>query len=500
MKKCTKKWFIFGFILFSLVLFNKQIVNAEEAILSADFSMSSGIHDEYNTVFDLPLDGSVKLNVTLKDTGTIPGLVDISIIKIDDYSSAQTVIKKITGVSSSQGIKDLNIDLSAGKYYVKSILYNEISDISETSIDVNLSISLNNLPAPENITKLNAQNIIKTSDLKDKYDKIVLGGEENELILPFTATQGGKLSFVMAYEDFTYSSMTAQVYQDKDCTKKLGKAVNIDSSTDTDNVYLDLPKKGTYYVKFKLNDDYSIYDYSTFKVQLIIYNTGDRTLTNNVVYYSYQESKSKEITYKVYAPKNGLITIDTGFFGIEDVVDISYQLYDSKKNKLSLRSTYVTDGDDAGKKYSDSKYYTVKKGTYYIKVKITSGVYAIRYTFGAKSDGAGTKKSNAKKLKVGGAAVSGYITAADKTSNIEWYTFTLKSDGNFKAVVDYKSDNIFRYDLLDSKGKLLYSVNCQEGFYISNIHSSYYMKGTYYLKVYKLDKQGSVSYNINIEH
>lgn len=124
----------------------------------------------------------------------------------------------------------------------------------------------------------------------------------------------------------------------------------------------------------------------------------------------------------------------------------------------------------------------------------------ISYSIKAETN-AGKSKSNAKLMKVQQTMAEGYFTSADKSSKVDWFKFTLKSDQYVQLYMSYFLDGEFDYEIIDSNGKVLYQlsheVGSSEGYYDTWCGKNF-KKGTYYIKVYKKGNFSSVNYVFKI--
>jgi hypothetical protein len=498
-KKKLSKVLVLCFVFIIAILGNGIIARAEEELLSMSFYLPMDNVSDFSDIFKMPEDGSVRLNVTMKDTGTIPGKMDFIIKKKDNNQEYTQVVKTITGVVSEQGIKDLDIDLSKGDYLIEYVLYNDIGDdLSNTSVKLKAVITLNDppaLPAPKNIPQLTTQTVATQNDIKDKSDTIILGGETNELVLPFTTKQIGGILASVKETDYSYQTLTAGVYKDKECTAQIGEDMVLTNGDEVGVLTATLSKKGTYYLKFVL-EGYDIqYEYHKFNVTLISVGSETKTLTANKVYTEYQDANKS--TFKINVPKSGLVTILTqGIINGESQYNL--QILDKNKKKITKVSNVKNGETEDGKYGSAEKYYTLQKGTYYVQVESSSKYFYVRYIFNERTDQSGKKKASAKVLKPGGASAKGYLLNSDATDNGDWYKITVSTYAS-EIQVEYKLDGAAKYVFYDSKGKVKYSSDLNGGYYTFSHYENYYFdKGTYYVKIYKADKNSSMAYTIKV--
>lgn len=444
----------------------------------------------------MPKDGKIKLNISVKDTGTVPGNLTFAIQT--EYSEDSIKIKEITGITSAQGITDMEIELSEGTYYFYYKMNNDTGDLSDTSLYVNCEVNI--LPtASVNISKLSTYDITTFEDItKDGYDKIQFGETDMDLVLPFSADQAGGLIISMAENTRNYDYLDALLYEDQECTKPIGKSFTLEAGDEPINILRYISKKGTYYIKFTLSSS-DLVGITAFKVKLYTISSETRTLVSGKGTIAYQDSNSNKITYKVIVKNSGLLQLLVTPYDNSKGGMASFQLLDGNKKKLTKNNEVISNWNSEGAYDPVLKYYNVTKGTYYIQIDTSCGVYKFEYFFDKDVSEAGTKKSNAKLLKLGGKIAQGYFTISDKTTKVDWYKFTIPSSQYVKVILAYQSDGEIEYDIIDSKGKIIWDRNNEkerpQGSYYNWVEHNY-SKGTYYIKVYKGSNTSSFSYGV----
>jgi hypothetical protein len=450
---------------------------------------------KYNAFdFTMPKDGKIKLNISVKDSNTVPGSLTFAIQT--GYSKDSTKIKEIKSITSTQGIIDMEIELTKGKYYLYYELNNETGDFSNTSLDLSCRVDI--LPTiPENISELSTHKIASFDDItKDGYDEIKFGDKDMDLVLPFTTDQDGGLIISMAGKTGNYNNLIARIYEDDACTKQVGNEFTLESWKGSIEIDKSLPAKGTYYIKFTMDSSNPL-GITSFNVKLYTISSEARTLVSGKPTVVYQNSTDKKIIYKIVVKNAGLLQFmitpyDNSNGGVANI-----QLLDKNKKKLTKSDKVISYFNTEGTYDPIMKYYTVTKGTYYLQVNTDCNVYELEDMFTKGVSQAGSNKSNAKLIKVGGKAAEGYFTISDKTTKIDWYKFTVSSSQYVKLTLGYQLDGEIVFEILDSKGKVLWNSNdeteCLEGFYY-HWAGKEYSKGTYYIKVYKGSNLSSFTY------
>ena len=145
-------------------------------------------------------------------------------------------------------------------------------------------------------------------------------------------------------------------------------------------------------------------------------------------------------------------------------------------------------------------YYGVKKGTYYVKVRSSMGIYSISYSFQKVKDNGAAKKADATALSVGGKAMSGVVLADSKDTTAEYFKFTLKESTKIEIKVSGNTNNTMRFEIESDSVNILFN-----NLRISNVKKEDSMKftkalpkGTYYIKVYKGTSGTSGNYSVQV--
>ncbi|WMJ86687.1 PPC domain-containing protein [Anaerocolumna sp. MB42-C2] len=320
---------------------------------------------------------------------------------------------------------------------------------------------------------------------KIKTYKVYVPGDTKEVILPITFDQKG-LFICSAQLSEEYESVYGdfKIYADEACTSEI--------RYDSYNSEAKILKKGTYYLKFSVNDYASdtAPDSYIFAFASQFLNGTDRILKDKAWVCSGNTDTQKPIYYKLTVPKTGSITV----------------------NVESQYSSYVTLLSSSKKALSDKTYsslansnvcFAVNKGTYYLKVESSAELFRVKYTFKAISDGSGTSKAKAKKLTAG-KSLAGIVTATDKTGKVDWYKVTLtKSQAVKITFTGSVSSGKIKLDfygggISGSITETLDTVDEDASFAAETLTSTKLPKGTYYIKITKGTKNTSGFYNIKL--
>jgi hypothetical protein len=480
--------------------------------LILDYKEVSANTNEYSTLitldnrtkqeafsFSMPKNGKIKLNIDVKDKDTVPGILTFAIQK--DHSKNSEKTKEITGITSTNGVKDLEIELAEGLYYFYYELTSASGDLSDTTLGLNCIAEI--LPSiGNNISELSVHSINSFDDItKDGYEEINFGdeAEQIDLVLPFTVDAAGGILIFLKQENYS-KDLEAGIYQDLECTRPVGDGFLLDAFDDSADAEIAIPKKGTYYVKFTYNKYSYSYGIKTYKVKIYSISGEDRTLSDGKATVAYQVSDKDKIIYKFNIKDTKLLGFRIVPYDNSSGASAYFRLLDKHKKQLTGKS-YVASLQNIESKYDPiDKYYTVDKGTYYLEVDVSCSIYKLESKVFDVNKQAGSSKSKAKVLKNKGSAAEGYFTVSDKTSKADWYKFSATSSRQYiNFTIGYIHDGDIIFQILNSKGEILYDASeetgYEEGSYYHWVEKSY-SKGTYYVKVFKGSKNSSCVYTV----
>ncbi len=318
-----------------------------------------------------------------------------------------------------------------------------------------------------------------------KTYRVYVPGAEKELVLPINFKQKGIwICTSEITDDALATNAYFKIYADEACTKEIYYSI-------TDKIAT-IPVKGTYYIKFGVNDtSETAPENYIFAFSSSFISGEDRSLKDKVWAFTGSPDTSKPVYYKLTTTKPGSLTVN---------VDSDY-------------SSYVTLLNSSKKAISDKTYYSsidnkvcfaVAKGTYYLKLDSISDLYRIKYTFKAVADTSGTSKAKAKKLTAG-KAVAGIVTATDKKGSVDWYKITLtKSQAvgiNFTGSVSSGKISLEFYggSISGSINEYINAVDSDASFGATAWGSDKLPKGTYYIKITKDSTITSGFYNLKLD-
>lgn len=291
-------------------------------------------------------------------------------------------------------------------------------------------------------------------------------------------SKGALIVNVADTQDTKYSMFTLTIYSDAQKKTKVGYSVSRFYGDKETQKNIEIPKDGTYTVVYELsrrNDPQEI----SFDVTYSEVLNKDQTLKKGETVVGYLSSNLKETLYKITIEETGYINVkmetDEPYGGV------AYMSFlDSKKKELE-KEEYVN------VQRKDTMYYGVKKGTYYIKVRSSLGIYSISYSFQKVKDNGAAKKADATTLSVGGKAMSGVILADSKDTTAEWFKFTLKESTKIEIKYSGNTNSNMRFEIeSDSVKFILGSFNITNAKKEDSAKFTKALpKGTYYIKVYK---------------
>ena len=326
-----------------------------------------------------------------------------------------------------------------------------------------------------------------TATLAGKNGNAAATAETTAVVVPVKMDYEGVLDLGVA-ASATTSSISATLYQDTNCTQAVGSSFSLS----TTNKFVDAKSytvgtPGTFYLKINwasvvpeqsVNVAVAAFGYAGSEVTLS--STPQLVFTGNGDVTKY---------HKLEVKSNGLVTLMGYSINNETFASLTANLCD--KNKNPLTTIYLSSSN----KYGD--YFTLKKGTYYVAVR-TSSPYQLQCNSVKGKDQSGASKKKAKVIKKG-KTVKGMVTLQDKTSKVDWYSFTLPKSS--KARINLKA-----YCTGSSRLKIEF-IPANKNYHVYNNTASFstgsypiktkkIRKGKYYIKITKLSKDYSGSYSL----
>lgn len=485
------------FLLILILMSNNKGALADSKINSTTINLDN-VTRQIAFDFDMPKDGIIKLNISVKDKDTVPGILTFAIQT--GYSKDSEKIKEITGITSTNGVKDLEIELKKGQYYFHYELSSTTGNLSDTVLGLNCEAEI--LPTiVNNISNLSIHNINSFKDItNDGYDEIKFGdtAQQMDLILPFTVDHAGDL-LISLKQSSSFEDLEAGIYQDKECTKPVGESFLLNAVDDSTNIERSIQEKGTYYMKFTYENE-NPSSITTFRVKLYSISNEERTLAPDQLTVAYQSSDNDKIRYKVDINNTKLMRFSITPYKNSKGGSAYFRLLDKNKKQLTNKSYVISEKNDKGKYDPIIKYYTAKKGTYYLEVSADCSIYQLQCDVTNVDNQAGSSKTKAILLKNNGKAAEGYFTISDRYSKVDWYKYNITKYGQYVGFsIGYMLDGNIKFEILNSKGKVLYDsskqTECLEGYYCHSVGGRY-LKGTYYIKVLKGSKNSSFYYAV----
>jgi hypothetical protein len=333
-------------------------------------------------------------------------------------------------------------------------------------------------------------NAYTTSKEDAVANTITFPEEEKTYSEELTLSKGALIINIADAQDTKYSMVTLTIYSDAQKKTRVGYVSRYYGDLETQKM-IEIPKDGTYTVTYELsrrNDPQEI----SFNVNYCEVPNKDQTLKKGESVVGYLSYNLKETLYKINIE-------ETGYIGVKMETDNPYggvaymSILDSKKKELEKE-------EYANVQRKDTLYYGVKKGTYYIKVRSSIGIYTISYNYQKIKNKKTTKKADATALSVGGKAISGVVLADSKDTTAEWFKFTLKESTKIAINVSGNTNNTIRFEIESDSVK----------FYLSNLRitnntkentgtfTKALPKGTYYIKVYKGTSGSSGNYSVQV--
>ena len=306
-------------------------------------------------------------------------------------------------------------------------------------------------------------------------------------------SQGALIINIAEKQDVKYSMLTVTVYSDAQKKTRVGSVTRFyGDEKDVTEKTIDITKDGAYTVTYELSRSKSDPQEISFDVTYFEVLNKQQTLKNGKAATGYLSYNLKESLFKVTIEETGYISVNMK--SANEYASGYVAFLDSKKKEIQ-KEEYVNVSK------GDTMYYGVKKGTYYIKVRSSMGVYSISYSFHKVKDNGAAKKDKATVLKVGGKESTGIILADSKETTADWFKFTLKESTKIAIKISGNTNNTIRFEIESDSVKFLWN-----NLKITNVRkedtgtlTKALPKGTYYIKVYKGTYGTSGNYSIQIQ-
>lgn len=342
----------------------------------------------------------------------------------------------------------------------------------------------------KNVSSMTPFHYTKRAQIEKKqftaYSAVIPQGYSNPAVLPVKVKAKGALVAAAANE-LGQEMNIYEVYADEACKKHIGVR--------GDFVYL--PKAGTYYIKF--NTYQFLRDQDTKIAVVLGFVSGENVELKNKSYaFSSTVGKNAPIYYKVKVTKTSKLTFK---------VDSEYSSYVTLCNskKLAITSEEYIFANEG------KAVYVVPKGTYYFKVRKSEEVFCVSATYTTVSSAGMTSKSKAGTLKVNGSTRNILILPGDATGKTYYMKFynPKKQKITLNVTSSYTSGKV-QFQFTDAKNssfgtRTIYNGINKKNAYIpytygNGTNSKMLLKGTYYIKMKKLDKKTSGIIQVNIKN
>lgn len=334
-------------------------------------------------------------------------------------------------------------------------------------------------------------NAYATSEDETVINTVTFPEGETTYSEELSLSQGAFIVNIADTQDTKYSMLTITVYSDAQKKTKIGSATRFYGDKEATQKTIDIVKDGTYTVTYELSRRNEPQEIS-FDVTYYEVLNKEQALKSGKAATGYLSYYQKEALYKVIIEETGYISVNLK--SDDDYASAYLTFLDSKKKEIQ-KEEYVNASKD------NTMYYGVKKGTYYIKVKSSMGIYSISYSFQKMKDNGATTKEKATALKVGAKASTGIILADSKETTADWFKFTLKESTKVSIKVSGNTNNTIRFEIQSDSVNFLFN-----NLKISNVTkentatiSKALPKGTYYIKVYKGASGTSGNYSVQVQ-
>ncbi|SHO51785.1 hypothetical protein [Anaerocolumna xylanovorans] len=320
----------------------------------------------------------------------------------------------------------------------------------------------------------------------ESYD-LTIPVSTKSLIVPVNMDYKGQLKIDLVGTSVE-KSVTIALFKDEACTTAVGYSEYLSSGTLSGDLDVDVPAKGTYYLKLEI-PSYATTD-AVVTATPYSFSSENKALKNKVWLGTHSFSYDSLVYNKVTISTPGYITVEAA--PLNDSTSSVYVALTNSSKKALTDQMYLSSYN----KYT--AYYAVKKGTYYLVTK-SSYDYKLRYTFTAVKESAGNT-SKAKAVSIGkGKTIKGLALAEDSTSKADWYKVKLTKKQVLSLSVYAKSSDTIKFEIIPANDRLILIGSTfrlyqnDGGVYASKDGMS---AGTYYIKVTKASKATSGYYTI----
>ena len=321
----------------------------------------------------------------------------------------------------------------------------------------------------------------------NSYEVMVPAGYSKDALIPVKVKSRGAL-FLGVLNGFGSEVSISRIYKEAACVNYTYVSQNV--------AYI--PSAGTYYIKI---DKYNFSGGAehSFLAQFAFVSGANTELKNKTNVINATFGQKSPLFYKMSVKKTTKIVVS---------INLEYSGYatlcNAKKAALTSEEYVYSKGDKL--------VYVVPKGTYYLKIKSMQGFVSTTATYVAVSNSAGASKAKAGTLKVNGQTKNILICPKDSASRAYYLKFNNPKRQTIKLNVksSYTSGKV-QLEFYDAKGtKFGSKCTIYNGVGRKNVYTPYSYtygssakklpKGTYYIKVKKIDKRTSGIIEVNVKN
>lgn len=334
--------------------------------------------------------------------------------------------------------------------------------------------------------------------------KIRIPTKSQKAILPINVPAKGIMTMILfdTYEgtEGYYDDLTVDVfiYEDANQTKLMdNKTCNSFLGVFYETFIFD--NSGEYYLEILLsrNNGKSIERDINLCFMPALIMSGDRNMEEDTWVYGAINNNNSSY-YKIETNEEGYFRLNMDVSESFSNNKLNVKLYDCKKKAIT--ESFKID------KENNDLIFAVDPGDYFLEITLPSAEskkdfvdFRIRYLFTQIEDKSGAKFKDALPIELNGEEILGLQTLQNKKE--KWYKVSIKNTKDLHLAVNKEMlEGDFIVELYDEKRNKI-EIN-SETLIIRNNRSTIYRvpsklkKGTYYIKVFKVDKNTSGSYSI----
>ena len=318
-----------------------------------------------------------------------------------------------------------------------------------------------------------------TATESKKFHNWIFSFQETKTVIvqPVKIAKSGVLSLSLS-PDFFKNQYRISLYGDSDLKEHLA-TYYYDSTKASTPITFKLAKAQTYYIEIESHE--ANIPTNSVTVTPILYGNSNRQIYANQTICSYSTKEQGAIFYKIVAKGNGILKFSSSDAGVK------VQLLNGNKKAISSVSTLRNSQSPTS--------YTVKKGTYYLKVT-SPDVYHFTYQFLGMTVQAGHSIQIAKQISFG-RTYKGMGYLLQSTNQADWYKFKLYKYKKVALKFHVSDDAAFRITIYDTNkhplpsGSFALPVDGSSTLLLKS--AAAWKPGTYYIKINKT-KQNTSGY------